>query len=284
MEIISRATSDFLSETEIWHVRSHLVGNVLRVCISAPSPRISGGQKIGAVFATDAPFLGGALVSALRCCCVSRELPPLYGVSIGYPLNDVQPHEQKRRRDLTPTHVPHLDRLATRRHGWAGELASGGAGLFLDFILQELRPALEREFPIDPTHATLCGTSLGGLFALHALFARPHSFRSYLAMSPSLWWDDKWLLQQAARQSHADAPPCPVYLCAGELEACATSPELGTIDMHGDMKAIGDLLSRWQGHASRIGVEVLAGESHNSVCLAGLSRGLRYVYRGVCSS
>ena len=53
---------------------------------------------------------------------------------------------------------------------------------------------------------TLIGWSLGGLFALYTLFHRPKTFRRYLAVSPSLWWDERlplgWELAHA--KSHED--------------------------------------------------------------------------------
>ena len=35
----------------------------------------------------------------------------------------------------------------------------------------------------------LFGHSLGGLFVAYALLTRPDAFATYLAISPSLWWD-----------------------------------------------------------------------------------------------
>jgi tetratricopeptide (TPR) repeat protein len=43
----------------------------------------------------------------------------------------------------------------------------------------------------------LAGWSLGGLLSMHALFDRPEIFGGYLAISPSLWWDDRLLLTRA---------------------------------------------------------------------------------------
>jgi predicted alpha/beta superfamily hydrolase len=43
----------------------------------------------------------------------------------------------------------------------------------------------------------LYGHSYGGLFALHALFTRTHSFDCYIASSPSIWWNDNDILHEA---------------------------------------------------------------------------------------
>jgi predicted alpha/beta superfamily hydrolase len=73
---------------------------------------------------------------------------------------------------------------------------TGGADAFLDFITQDLKPAIEREWPIDADRQALFGHSFGGLFTLHALFTRPHMFQSYIAASPSIWWNECFVLDE----------------------------------------------------------------------------------------
>ncbi|WP_312019101.1 alpha/beta hydrolase-fold protein, partial [Lysinibacillus sp. D4B1_S16] len=61
---------------------------------------------------------------------------------------------------------------------------------FLDFILHELMPTVEKEWPINKKKQAVVGHSLGGLFTLYALCARPHLFSHIVAGSPSVWWAD----------------------------------------------------------------------------------------------
>lgn len=72
--------------------------------------------------------------------------------------------------------------------------AGGQADRTLD-LLQQLRPWLARQMPIDPARQTLFGHSFGGLFALYALFSRPTLFQRHLAASPSIWWGDRAILE-----------------------------------------------------------------------------------------
>ena len=52
---------------------------------------------------------------------------------------------------------------------------------------------------IEPRpHSTLIGHSFGGLLAVHALLTRPDVFDAYIAISPSLQWDDQRLALEAA--------------------------------------------------------------------------------------
>ncbi|CAI7648635.1 unnamed protein product [Penicillium viridicatum] len=106
-------------------------------------------------------------------------------VAIGYPLNRELYDMRRRTLDLSPpagTPVP----------------GHGGADIFLDFIQSSVRPAIEARFPqVAVSREALYGHSYGGLLALHALFTRPGSFDCYMASSPSIWWNSKFILQEA---------------------------------------------------------------------------------------
>ena len=70
---------------------------------------------------------------------------------------------------------------------------SGGSKQFMDFIEKELQPYISSTFPTN-NNKTIIGQSLGGLLASEILYKRPHLFTNYIIVSPSLWWDDKSLL------------------------------------------------------------------------------------------
>jgi predicted alpha/beta superfamily hydrolase len=74
--------------------------------------------------------------------------------------------------------------------------ASGGAAKFLSFIADELLPQIDRTYPTRP-YRILIGHSLGGLFAVNALVTQPEVFNAYLAISPSLWWEDQSVVTAA---------------------------------------------------------------------------------------
>jgi len=99
-----------------------------------------------------------------------------------------------RTRDLTPTHVntsaasvPNTPQFPT----------SGGADKFLKFIGTELIPDVEKRYRVQP-YRILAGHSFGGLFVIHAMLSQPDLFNSYIAVSPSLQWDDQLLVKRAA--------------------------------------------------------------------------------------
>jgi len=96
-----------------------------------------------------------------------------------------------RTRDLTPTHVsaaPNVDSAFVR--------TSGGGEKFTEFIGKEVIPYIDSHYPTAP-YRMLIGHSLGGLMVVNTLFHHPGMFNSYIAIDPSLWWDDHRLLNEA---------------------------------------------------------------------------------------
>ncbi|NMH86285.1 alpha/beta hydrolase-fold protein [Flavivirga algicola] len=91
-----------------------------------------------------------------------------------------------RMRDLTPTHVENGKRPNT----------SGGGIKFMDFLENELIPYINNKYPVNQ-YRTLIGHSLGGLTAINILLKRPHLFNNFIAIDPSLWWDNRRVLNEA---------------------------------------------------------------------------------------
>jgi hypothetical protein len=96
-----------------------------------------------------------------------------------------------RTRDLTPSHDD-----TKNPDGTAAFPTSGGSNKFLEFIQTELIPEVEKRYRTAP-YRIFTGHSLGGLFAIHALITRPNLFDAYIAVSPSLQWDNGRTLHEA---------------------------------------------------------------------------------------
>lgn len=73
---------------------------------------------------------------------------------------------------------------------------TGGSGIFIDFIQNELQPYINAVYTTTNTKY-LIGQSLGGLLATEILLKKPELFSHYFIISPSLWWDNGSLLKQA---------------------------------------------------------------------------------------
>lgn len=96
-----------------------------------------------------------------------------------------------RTRDLTPTHVnaaPMLDSMSAAH--------SGGGENFILFIQKELIPHIDSLYPTAP-YRLLIGHSFGGLTVMHVLINHTSLFNAFVAIDPSMFWDDQKLLKQA---------------------------------------------------------------------------------------
>src|ERR1043165_4553877 len=96
-----------------------------------------------------------------------------------------------RTRDLTP--VKSTNKTPN------GELqfpTSGGADNFLKFFETEFIPEIEKDYRVQP-YRIFAGHSLGGLFAIHAMMTKPGLFDAYIAVSPSLQWENGEALKRA---------------------------------------------------------------------------------------
>ena len=96
---------------------------------------------------------------------------------------------KNRVRDLTTSKV-------TEMYGMPFEQENGAADNFRKFIEKELIPFIESKYPVT-NYRTLIGHSYGGLFTVYTLLSQPDIFANYLAIDPSLDWDNQRLITEA---------------------------------------------------------------------------------------
>ena len=94
-----------------------------------------------------------------------------------------------RTRDLT------ISKIASRR-GAAMRSESGGAEQFTTFIENELMPYIDKAYPTT-NYRTLIGHSYAGLFTINTLLNHSDLFTNYIAIDPSIEWDNQKLLIEA---------------------------------------------------------------------------------------
>jgi predicted alpha/beta superfamily hydrolase len=94
----------------------------------------------------------------------------------------------QRRRDLTgPTDDENDRKIAPR---------VGGSETFRKFIREELMPEIKKRYRTNPETA-IAGESLAGLFVVETFLLEPDLFDTYIAVDPSLWWNDESLVRGA---------------------------------------------------------------------------------------
>lgn len=72
---------------------------------------------------------------------------------------------------------------------------TGGSAKFITFVEKELQPYIEKKYRTGSK--TIIGQSLGGLLATEILLKKPGLFNNYIIVSPSLWWNNESLLNEA---------------------------------------------------------------------------------------
>ncbi len=72
----------------------------------------------------------------------------------------------------------------------------GGARVYADFIINELKPYIDAEYRTltDAEHTGVMGSSLGGIASLYLGWTRPDVFTRIGVMSPSYWWADSQIV------------------------------------------------------------------------------------------
>ena len=96
-------------------------------------------------------------------------------------------NNKNRTRDLTPTKI-------TTKFGMPFTEENGESDNFLKFIEEELIPYVESNYAVT-SYRTLIGHSYAGLFTINTLIHHPKLFSNYLAIDPTLYWDDQKLLK-----------------------------------------------------------------------------------------
>jgi predicted alpha/beta superfamily hydrolase len=193
---------------------------------------------------------------------------PMIVVGVGYP-GDAPMNLARREFDFLPAHV------ATKPQAGIPWLNGGGADMFLSFLLDELRPAIARRYPVDPGRQSLSGHSLGGFFTLYVLVNRPSAFRNYAAISPSLWWDEQHLVNDMSKSPPITAKHAMhhVLIAVGSDETPGY-PERSTLMRTLGQSMLKQLLLNGGDQFDARYVE-LAGEDHQAAFIASLPATLR---------
>lgn len=100
----------------------------------------------------------------------------------------------QRRRDLTgPTENEDDKKIAPR---------VGSSQAFRAFIRNELMPQVKDHYRTT-NETAIVGESLAGLFVVETFMLEPDLFDTYIALDPSLWWNNQKLVNGAGEQLRA---------------------------------------------------------------------------------
>jgi predicted alpha/beta superfamily hydrolase len=175
-----RAAPLVIGETFV--VESKALGEARRVNMYAPPGH--GGPAAPPLPALYMPD-GGVAEDFLH---VAGLVQVLVGNGTMRPFRLVGIENTQRRRDLTgPTDNSDDKKIAPK---------VGGSAAFRKFIRDELMPEVKRRYRAMD-EAAVIGESLAGLFVVETFLLEPDLFDTYIAVDPSLWWNDQKLVGAA---------------------------------------------------------------------------------------
>lgn len=178
-----------------------------------------------------------------------------------------------RSRDLTPSHsnVDYAGKLDITAN--SPYKNSGGNDRFFQFIQKELMPYVNSNYKTQP-YRIFAGHSFGALTTINCLINYPDLFNAYIAVSPSFWWDQKFLLKLADKKlKTGSALSKMLFFSDGNEGSSAVSP------FHADVLRFDSLLKKRNIKGLDFEYMAYPMESHMTVPIKSYYDGLRFIYR-----
>ena len=269
-----------IENTEQLELFSKEIGQKFLINVGLPPNYSKENNKYPVVYVTDAGSNFSGLMSSVPLMQLVNDLPHFILVGIDYKSKNSNDSMSLRNRDLTPTND--LVWMSGQKEmykifGDLPEAEPGGAKKFLEFIDQKIKPLINKNYYTDSSDQTYCGYSLGGLFGLYTLFTSPESFNRYVLGSPSIWWDNKYILK--VEEDYAkdnNKLSANVFLSIGDLEE--EGEQADTFKMISNVKALSKTLQSRNYKGLILKMAILEDETHCSAVSATLNRGLRSVF------
>ena len=166
-----------LPDTHIETLASKLAGQNYRLYIRYPGGYFESTEQTTypVVYLLDAQWTFPLLTSITGSLEYDQDIEQVIVVGITWE-GDNKFAEVIRAREFTPTESRDMD------------VPTGGANQFISVLKEEIIPHVENTYKAGETRI-LMGSSFGGLFTLYTLYTTPELFDTYVASSPSLWWD-----------------------------------------------------------------------------------------------
>ncbi|TYQ00058.1 hypothetical protein C7447_101666 [Tenacibaculum adriaticum] len=178
---------------------------------------------------------------------------------------------KNRTRDLTPTSVKQAQ---TGKNFVFKD--SGGNENFMIFLKNELLPKIEKDYRTNG-YKTIIGHSFGGLTVLNTLFTEPKLFNSYIAIDPSIWWDDEYVLKKAINKlQNSNLEENSLYFSLAYEE---TIPENIAIEHENAINKFKNSLENLKSELNWK-FQFLKEEDHGTISLPSEYYGLKFIYDG----
>jgi uncharacterized protein len=268
-----------------------------RLLVSVPG-KPAPAQGYPVVYLIDGNLHFGITVDTMRIQACWPDVRDAVIVGIGYPTDRLADALSLRMDDLT---TPLREPMASEPWFRMMPPAAHGYGKMDDYLRmldEEIKPRVADIALIDLQDQTLMGHSLGGLTTLHALFRRTASFQHFVAIAPSIWWNDREVLTHEApfiekvRRGEVRAR---VLVSVGGLESTVRWPAVAADKLPANRENFEVMCDycRMVPNAEELGARlaieqppgfvaqtvVHMGDDHNMVPPAGIARGIRFALR-----
>ena len=183
ISLSAQVTDSTKKEFDVKIIHSKILGEDRTIYVKLPQ-KYTARSRYPVLYLLDADLYFSMVSGQVERLSELSKIPPMIIVGI---------KNADRFKDLTPTHLMGSngkdDTTSPLRN-------SGGADKFLQFLKQELCPYIAIHYYSSP-YKIFSGHSLGGLLVIYTMITRLNLFNAYLAISPSLQWDNSIVLQKA---------------------------------------------------------------------------------------
>lgn len=238
-------------------IKSTMLGEERVALVRTPPGYEQNGLRYPVLYMTDGAAHLAHTVATIEFLTRNGRMPELIVVAIT---------NTDRTRDLTPTKAS-LPRPGGKPFVFP---TAGGADNFLKFIETELIPKVESSYRTEPFRI-FAGHSFGGLFALHAFLSRPEIFNAYIAVSPTMHWDNHLVSRRAEEffKTRQDLNRTLYFTLANE----GGEAKVGFARFEKILSAQHTRQFAW-------GASLIEDEDHGSVVLRSHYQGLRKIFDG----
>lgn len=238
---------------ETFTITSRALGEVRRINVYMPAAYADSAVRLPVLYMPD----GGMAEDFLHIAGLVQVLSGNEGMR---PFLLVGIENTQRRRDMTgPTENAEDRKIAPQ---------VGGSAAFRSFIRSELMPLVKQRYRTTGETA-IVGESLAGLFVVETFLLEPDLFDTYIAMDPSLWWNDGKLLAsaEARLRSHPAAKKTLYVACSGE-------PEIGQLT-----RQLAGVLEKGRFPGLEWHYDPLPAEQHSTIYHPAALRAFRMVFK-----
>ena len=166
----------------------------------------------------------------------------------------------ERRRDMTgPTENEEDKKIAVR---------VGGSEKFRKFLKDELMPQIKERYHTT-NETAIVGESLAGLFVMETFFLEPDLFDTYIALDPSLWWNNQKLVKTADKQLQSKSKKNLYF---------ASSDEKGISDI---TQQLAEILGKYAPSTLHWHYEKMPEEKHSTIYHPAALKAFRRLFKPV---